>query len=952
MTPDRWSEIERLYHAAAARDVEERATFLADACGPDDALRQEVESLLALDSRAEEFLSTPALPGVKLEAGPSAVGQRLGPYTVHALLGAGGMGDVYRAHDGSLGRDVAIKVLPPAFTSDPDRLARFDREARILASLNHPHIGAIYGVQYADGIQALVLELVEGPTLADRLSEGPVPVAEALDIARQIAEALEATHEIGIVHRDLKPANIKITPAGVVKVLDFGLARAERPQSPDHPPASGGKSDSATGDSVLVGTAPYMSPEQVRGKPTDNRTDIWAFGCVLYEMLTGRGPFAHGTESETLAAILDREPDWRALPAGTPLAVRRILQRCLQKDPRRRTHAIADVRLDLEDAQSASPSLLIDVPREDFTWTTRRRLAWATAALLPLVVAGAALLFYLAFLRPPPNAATWTFHVPPPDRAAFSRPHDGPMLAVSPDGATIAFVAVLPGGQRMIWLRSQETLASRALPGTEGADGPFWKPDSQSLGFFVSGKIRTVSIRGGTPETICDVAGPTHHATWNSAGDILFVAEQRGTGGLVRVAAAGGPVESETTVDRAHGETGHLWPYFLPDGRHFLYVVTASDGGGINIGSLGTRRSRRLLNLSKTPGVSSLAYGSPGYVLFATGGTLMAQALDATRLQTSGEPVRVAENVLNAGAGTAGAFSVSTNGVLAYWGGDAQPTSRLVWFDRDGRQTVTAMPIDNYGRISLDPSGARVAVEQVGASGNPAIWLLDLQQGTKTQFTSDVFSIWPVWSPDGASVVFSSMRDGTLAPYRQAVAAGEDAHRLFDSTRATTATDWSADDRILYQSGNFPHGDIGLFTVSQAKADFEFLRTPAGVSDGRLSPGGRWMAYVSAGEVFVTSFPDRAGKVRISTAGGEQPRWGRDDRELYYLAADRKVMAVTLGQSHTLGHSIPVQLFDAIADHYAVTTDGRRFLLVIPTGDPPATRPFTVVVNWAGRLQK
>ena len=403
MTPERWSEVERLYHAAAAREVAERSTFLTDACGEDDALRHEVESLLALDSRAEAFLSTPAFPSVKLGAGPSAVGQHLGQYTVHALLGAGGMGDVYRAHDNALGRDVAIKVLPPAFTSDPDRLARFDREARVLASLNHPHIGAIYGLEKTDGVQALVLELVEGPTLADRLGHGPVPVAESLDIARQIAEALEATHEKGIVHRDLKPANIKITAAGVVKVLDFGLAQAEAAPSSDRSADTAGRVDSATGSGVLVGTAPYMSPEQVRGKPTDNRTDIWAFGCVLFEMLTGRGPFAHETQSDTLAAILDREPDWSALPESTTPEVLRILRRCLQKDPRRRAHSIADVRIDLEDAHSAPSSSIVDDPREDLRPASRARFVWAAA----LVAVGAALVLFLPFiLRPPGTAPT------------------------------------------------------------------------------------------------------------------------------------------------------------------------------------------------------------------------------------------------------------------------------------------------------------------------------------------------------------------------------------------------------------------------------------------------------------------------------------------------------------------------------------------------------------------
>ena len=472
------------------------------------------------------------------------------------------------------------------------------------------------------------------------------------------------------------------------------------------------------------------------------------------------------------------------------------------------------------------------------------------------------------------------------------------MVAVSPDGGMVAFLAGVPGGPQRLWLlRTRDALEAWPLLGTEGAEGPFWRPDGQSLGFFASGQLKTVPVAGGAPQTICKVTGSTTHATWNQAGDILFAGDQRGVGGLRRVSAEGGTVTSETTVDRARGETGHLWPYFLPDGRHFLYIQTGEDGGGIYIGSLGAKQVRRLLDFSKTDGTSSVAYAAPGYVLFVLGGTLMAQPFDAARLEKTGEPIHVAEGVLNNGAGTGGAFSVSANSprsVLAYWGGGQVDTARLAWFTRDGTERATSMKADSYGRLSLAPDGERAAVEHVNASGSVAIWLLDLMRGTTTPFTSDVFSVWPIWAADGASVIFASMRDGALAPYRQSVTAREDAHRLFTTNAPTTVTDSSADGTILYQTGNFPRDDIGVFALSNAAPPRPFLHTAAGVSDGHLSPDGRWMAYVSLGEVYVTSFSDdAAGPWRISTNGGSQPRWGPNGMELYYLARpDHKVMAV------------------------------------------------------------
>ena len=774
-------------------------------------------------------------------------------------------------------------------------------------------------------------------------------MTEALALARQIAEGLEAAHEKGIVHRDLKPANIKITPAGFVKVLDFGLARTDAPSQADLADSPTMRV-APTSEGILLGTAPYMSPEQARGKPIDKRTDIWAFGCVLYEMVTGRAPFTGDTLSDTLAAILEREPDWSALPEATPPMLQRLLRRCLQKNPARRLHDIADARLDLEDVESAPALSVGEEPAARRLSWPRERTAWVLVALVSLVAVSVAR-FYV--YRPVPPGTPWTVSVPPPENAAFSRSSNGQMVAVSPDGRTVAFLAVISGGKRMLWLRSRDSLTPQPLLGTEGAEGPFWKPDSQSLGFFAGGKLKTVpvAIGGGGLQTICDVTGSTTHASWNEAGDILFAAGARGVGGLQRV-SVGGTALSETTVDHIKGETGHLSPYFLPDGRHFLYVVTAEDGGGIYIGLLGAKRGRRLLDFSKTDGASNLAYAPPGYVLYVTGGTLMAQPFDATRFEKIGEPFHVAEGVFNIGVGTGGAFSVSTNGVLAYWGGGNAATERLSWFTRDGVETATAMPVDNYMRMSLNPDGTRAAVEQVNASGSPAIWLVDLTTGGKQRFTSDAFSIQPIWSPDGASIIFASMRDGVTALYRQPVSAREEAQRLFRSNAPTTATDWSADGTVVYQTGNFPAGDIGLFALSNNGTPHVFLHTAEGVSDGHLSPDGRWLAYVSSNDVFVTSFPGAAGPWPISTNGGSWPRWAPNGTELYHLARDRHVMAVKVATTPTFRTGAPVPVFKAVASAYAVTSDGHRFLLAIPTGERPPSSPITVVLNWTTALKK
>jgi eukaryotic-like serine/threonine-protein kinase len=952
MTSDRDRQIEQICSAALDCEPDLRAAFVRDACATDEALRLEVESLLERERRAEAFLVTPALDlaarGIADHAGPPLVGRQVGTYRLLSLLGAGGMGEVYRARDTTLKRDVAIKVLPMIFTHDPHRQGRFEHEALVLASLNHPNIGTIYGIAEADGVRGLVLELVEGPTLADRLVHGPLPVVEAVLIARQIAEALEAAHEKGIVHRDLKPSNIKITGDGVVKVLDFGIAKAIAGDgSADHLPAS---PTTGTHDGAIVGTAAYMSPEQARGKVIDRRADVWAFGCVLYEMLTGRAAFAGDTRSDPIAVRGEREPAWGDLPESLPAGIRRVLHRCLNKDLRNRLHDIADARLELDEIASATPADAI---------TRRGGERWprVAAALLLLVAAG----LTIAQLRSSPRPALFVtrFSIPPPENGSFARGSNGRMLAISPDGRTLAFAGRRRGGGNMLWLRALDALTPRSVPGSEGAEGLFWSPDGGSVGFFAGGKLKAVSIERGELRTVCEVTGSTTQATWSQAGVILFAAETRGVGGLLRVSSAGGVASSETTPERSRGETGHLAPYFLPDGQHYLYDVTAADGGSIYVGTLGSKDRIRLLSPSETHGASSvlgtaLAYAAPGYVLFVRDRTLMAQPFDAARLERLGEPVPVIEGVRNIGTGSA-AFSVSPTGVLAYWSGGELATQRLAWSTRDGRQTALAVPERAYGRLSLAPDGTRAAVEAQGHDEVQSISLIDLVRSTSTTVTSDAFSIWPLWSPDGASVIFSSSRGGMLAPYRQPVAAGEEAQRLFDSRGATVATDWSSDGRTIVYTMSGPSGaEIGVFALEDTAAPHPVLHLPTAVPDGRLSPNGRWMAYVAtesgASQVYVTSFPHGRGRWPISTSGGRQPRWRRDGTELYYLSHDQRLMAVTVGSGPAFVSGVPRSLFETPATQYAVAGDG-RFLLELPAV-PETSPPITLVVNWTPALKR
>jgi len=864
-----------------------------------------------------------------------AAGSRLGGYEIVALVGAGGMGQVYRARDPRLERDVAIKVLPEGWASDPERLARFEREAKVLASLNHPNIAAIYGFEQADGIPFLVLEYVPGETL-----RGPMPVNEALEVARQIADALEAAHEKGVVHRDLKPANVKVTPEGKVKVLDFGLAKAFANETADADPAQlPTVSVEPTLAGTVLGTAAYMSPEQARGKPLDKRTDIWSFGCVLYELLTGKQAFGGETVPHILVAVQEREPDWSALPPDLV----GLVQRCLQKDRARRLRDIGDARFEMEWGGSPEPQ---PAPRP-------APLTWIAATVVASVAAGLA----IWILKPPPDLPPTRFQVPPPDKATFVE-----FPAISPDGRRLAFVATVEG-KTLLWVRPLDSLAAQPLAGTEDASYPFWSPDSRFLAFFAQGNLKKVASAGGSPLTLCAtgaVGGERGRGgAWNQDETILF-----GSGriGFRRVPAAGGVPSPVTELDPAT-ELSHRWPHFLPDGRHFLYWLWTTDRSksAVVIGSLDDKpdsKDRRPLLPSQ-----SMAVYSAGRLLFVREGALMARPFDASRLNFRGEPFPVAQQVAGPQrGGDAGwwAFSASSQGTLA-WRSERDLKTQLTWFDRYGNEAGRIGEPEEQFIPRLSPDEKRVAVTRRDPQGQGDIWLLELARATGTRLTSHpAIDMAPMWSPDGARIIFSSNRDGPFNLYQRVSSGAAGEELLLKSSDSKYPTDWSSDGRFLLYQAIHPRTGFDIWAIPM---DGDPRPVPVLQSEfteylGQFSPDGQWIAYVSTEsgrpQVHVQRFPKPAGKFQVSTNGGDQPRWRRDGKEIYYLSPDRKLMAVQVKATGTaIEIARPRELFQTRAatavlfvPTYDVTADGQRFLINTSL-EAEGAPPITVVTNWA-----
>src|SRR5262245_34332807 len=981
MAPERWRRIEELCHAPLERDRPLRAAFLEEACAGDEELRREVESLLAQEGQVGSFLEASPLKDLAAQeaqaaiafgselAQSSAVGRQLGSYQVRAKIGEGGMGEVYRARDTKLGRDVAVKILPAHFAPDPERLARFRREARVLASLNHPQIAAIYGMEESDGVHALVMELVPGETLAERLTAGPVPIGEALRICGQIAEALEAAHEKSIIHRDLKPANVKVTPEGKVKVLDFGLAKAFAPEGADIDlSASTALTMSAVGteDGRILGTPAYMSPEQARGKPVDKRTDIWSFGCLLYELLTGTYSFRSsagegvGTIQDVIAAVLEREPNWQALPALTPAPVRDLLRRCLQKDKDRRLRDIGDARIEVEEASAplppgaasgltaAAPSLEASPYRARASRARRVRAAWFAAVLA--IALGA-----LYFNRPEPPA-------PPEIRLEVNTPStaDPPSFALSPDGRRLVFSASNEG-KSQLWVRPLDSLAAQPLAGTDGATYPFWSPDSASVGFFADGKLKRIDIVGGTPQALANAFPAGRGGTWSRDGTILFASNGPKT--LFKVPATGGEPVAVTRLET--GQASHRFPQFLPDGRHFIYFDQGGPSQGVYAGSLDGGAPKRLV-----PSDVAAVVSPSGFLLFLRQTTLFAQAFDFQRQELSGNPFPVAEQAAFDAVTNAPGFSAAS-GIVAYRTGRSGVVRQLTWLDRSGKSMGMIGATDSAGlaHAELSPDGKRVAVTRT-VNGNTDVWLIDAARGVPTRFTFDAaIDQAPVWSPDGNRVAFHSNRKGKFHLYwKLSSGAGAD-ELLLESDRNEAPGDWSPDGRfLLFRSGGPPTGyDLRVLPVFGEnrgdKKPLPFLKTPFEELDGQFSPDGKWIANQSneSGrfEIYVQPFPGPGGKFQISSNGGLQVRWNKNGKDIFYVSLDSKTMAASVKLSadgHSLETGTPAALFPVrIAggsvsvtnnkQQYAVSSDGQRFLVNLDV-DEGAASPITLILNW------
>ena len=871
------------------------------------------------------------------------------------------MGEVYLARDPKLNRDVAIKVLPADFSTDPERLRRFEQEAQAAGALNHPNILSIYDVETHDGSPYVVSELLEGETLREHLGGTALPSRKAVDYALQIASGMAAAHERGIVHRDLKPENLFVTNEGRVKILDFGIAKLTEP-------ADGGEAHTdlptrklSTDPGTVVGTVGYMSPEQVRGQRVDHRSDIFSLGAVLYEMLSGKRAFRGESAVETLNAILKEDPpELSESNSQINPALARVVAHCLEKSPGLRFQSAKDVAFALEalSGLSSSRTTAAALPLQAERPKNRERLAWVVAGVLLLGLL-AALPFAIAHLRrAPADERVLRLSLLPPENANMTRIVTA--MAISPDGRRLAFVASFEG-REFLWVRPLDSLSAQALPGTEGVTGaspPFWSPDSRFIGFFAGGKLKKIEASGGPPQTLCD-SSASRGGTWNRDGVIIFGDT---SGPLQRVSASGGEPVPVLALDESRLETSHRWPHFLPDGRHFLYFVRSgqTESRGVYVGSLDAKETKRLI-----PTAFNAAYAPPGFLLFMRNETLMAQPFDAEKLELTGEPSPVAEHVAyNMGLGR-GAFSVSENGVLAFRTGSGD-RDQLLWFDRGGKQIGSLGAVGLYFSLWLSPDERQVAVERSDPqTGTPDIWLFDLARGIPSRFTTDpAGDTSPLWSPDGSRIVFSSSREGVRNLYQKMASGGGTEEVLLKSREEKVADDWSADGQlIVYQVLNpKTKWDLWVLPMSGDRQPFPFLQTEFNEWQSQLSPDGKWIAYISdesgSPEVYVQTFPISGGRVRVSTGGGNQPKWRRDGRELFYIAADRKLMAVDVKPGATFEAGVPRPLFDTrvltltdFRNHYVVTADGQRFL-ICSTDEVTSAPPISVVLNWSAGLKR
>jgi eukaryotic-like serine/threonine-protein kinase len=954
VTPDRWRAITEIFHCAVARDASDRDAYLAVACQADPSLRAEVDAMIAAHESGGAFnLPVGATAGVEL--GP---GTQLGAYRIEALIGAGGMGEVYRARDTRLDRIVAIKILPPHLRQSPELQARFEREARMISRLAHPNICTLHDVGREGDADFLVMEYVEGESLAARLERGRVPLNHALLIGIDIAAALAHAHGHGIVHRDLKPSNVMLTKTGA-KLLDFGIAKAHaglHVRATDlslptgNPPFRGHDEAPLTVTGAILGTVAYMAPEQVEGQVADARTDIFALGAVIHEIVTGRKAFQGQTQASLIGSILkDDPPPVSSIQKSSPPALDFVVRKCLAKDPDDRWQSARDVMSQLEwiAGGSGSQATVPSISGRFLTSRRRETLAWTLVGMLTVLSAMAVGMY--VYVAPVAKAPDVRFEISTPHADAFS-------LSISPDGRLVAYVArARDSNNDALWLRPLAATEAQPLPGTDGASAPFWSPDGRSIGFGARGTIKRVDLADGLPRTVCDVPGADYFGgTWNQDNTIVFSSGLA----LLRVAAEGGQPTPITTLDRSRNEAAHRYPAFLPDGRHFIYSILSTDpaNAGMYVGAPDLSDRKRVLDA-----VSVSAYAEPGFLIYQKSGALMAQRFDATRLRVEGTPVRIAESVatpfvtaLHKSAGLA-AFAVSASGAIIYRTGEARNlVSRLQWFDRTGKPLNEIGEPGVFWGLALSPDEKRVALTRQDAQQGRDVWTVDLSTGVQTRVTSNPANEDDAaWTADGRALTFWSDRNGQYGIYQKTLGSSAESV-VYQSPVPIYLGDWSR--AGTYLLAHNVHAILALPKVGPR----EFLRlidTPAGKDEPHFSPNGQWVAYSSdeSGtlEVYVASFPEFDKRRPVSLGGGGVPWWRADGRELFYMSGGGKLMSVPVDPG-SLEFGVPTMLFQTpiesptlISAQYVVTRNGQRFLLAVPAG---TMAPITVVLDWTKLL--
>ncbi len=876
---------------------------------------------------------------------PITPGSRIGPYEVISQLGEGGMGVVYRGRDSRLQRDVALKVLPDTFASDPDRMSRFQREAQVLASLNHAHIAQIYGLETVEGAACIVMELVEGDTLSDRLRKGPIPQDEAIDIAKQIADALATAHERGVVHRDLKPANIKITPNGTVKVLDFGLAKALGPKTSDTSLTA--MPTVATGSIVgaIVGTPGYMSPEQARGKDVDARTDIWAFGCVLYEMLTARQAFEGETVTDIMAKIVTSTPDLDLLPKETPASVRMLLSSVLNKNAAQRLQHIGDTRLFLDGSLMPAEAKTAGAAAP----AKSSAVSKIAIAVLALAAIGLAIPAFLYFRKAPEASLAMRFDL---------TTTNGNLPNVSPDSKTLAYTAPNADGKRVLWLRPVGADAGQAVPGTEGVGQFGWSMDGKRMLFIADGKLKRLDIANGAQQVL-GTYGQVRGASWGNGGVILLA--RNNDGFISKISETGGEPTPVTKLDTEHKQQLQALPVFLPDSKHFLYVAAAAseEANGIFVASLDPSETPTKVLPIAANGFNGMAYLSSGYVVFSNERKIIAQRFNVSSRKFEGDQTILAEDVAGGG------FSISDN-LLFYVKQAPEAGKQLSWFSREGQPGAKLGAAANYGNIDLSPKGDRVAVDIV-SEGKRDIWIIDVERGVPQRITFDGNDWSTTWSPDGSQIMYAAARNGKANEVIQKSSTGAGAEKSIDVGGSSIPVHWSSDNKYLIYSRLRSSGngfEPYLLPLTGEGKPQPFLPSPYDRIQARISPDNRYVAYTTnesgTFQIVVQTFPDPTlGKWSISAEGGVEPKWRHDGRELYYLGLDGKLMAVSI-ESPTFKAGKPSALFQTPLTvnkntpsrdrRYDVAPDG-RFLIELPAA-VPTTFPVSVGVNWSAGLKK